>query len=68
MAEFDNLRDVIRASIYANGRELITGSILQAVLLAMVDALGNIAFMTEEEYNALETKEAGKIYYIYESQ
>lgn len=68
MADFDNLKEIIRENISTNGRQLITGSALQAVLLAMVEVLGNIEFLTEAQYDALETKEADKIYYIYENQ
>lgn len=68
MADFDNLKEIIRENISTNGRQLITGSVLQAVLLAMVEVLGNIEFLTEAQYDALETKEADKIYYIYENQ
>lgn len=40
MADFSNLIAIINAQIRANGQELITGPVLNAVLLDMVEDLG----------------------------
>lgn len=40
MAQFDNVKNAIRDAIKANGNEEITADLLQSVLIAMVDALG----------------------------
>ena len=43
MADFQELKDLITAKIYPNGRQEITGGVLQNILLTMVDDLGEHA-------------------------
>ena len=47
MADFNELKAIIEEAIQENGREEITGDILQGVLLSIVDKLG------DEEINNL---------------
>lgn len=67
MADFSNLIATINTNIRTNGQELITGAVLNSVLLDMVATLGNIEFLTEAQYDALDTPNPSTIYYIYES-
>lgn len=74
MSDFSRLRAIIDANIKQNGVEAITGDILNNVLNEMVDELGDEitaaqskdVFLTEAQYDALETKDPNKVYYIYE--
>ena len=61
-----NIRQFIKDNIYENTDRSITGTILQEVLLKMVD---RDVFLTEDEYNALIDAglvDSDKIYHIYE--
>ncbi len=60
------IRQFIKDNIYENTERSITGTILQEVLLKMVD---RDVFLTEEEYDALVDAglvDPDKIYHIYE--
>jgi len=61
-----DIRQFIKDNIYENNENDITGTILQEVLLKMVD---RDVFLTENEYNALVDAglvDPDKIYHIYE--
>lgn len=62
------IRQFIKDNIYENTERSITGTILQEVLLKMVD---RDVFLTEEEYGALVDAglvDPDKIYHIYEEE
>ena len=61
-----NTRQEIIDTIHNNDRQLITGDVLQRVLLDMFD---RDVFLTQEEYDALVAGgliDEDKIYHIYE--
>ena len=62
----------IKKQIFENPNRLITGQVMQDVLVDMVnEIIDRDVFLTEEEYDALvesEQVDPDKIYHIYENE
>lgn len=79
MADYSDLRQAINDNIKTNGNQEITGSMLNSVLNLMVNVMEEadgksvasetvrqIASLTQQEYDALETKDENMMYVIVE--
>ena len=56
MADFTNLKDEIKSKIKSNGKQEITGAVLQQTMLEMIDE-------TDRELTELSEEIGGKVYF-----
>ena len=74
MEDINNLKNRIKDTIYPNSVGAIKAQAHQELLLEIADILGEIlgknpiVFLTESQYEALENKQSGTLYYIIEEE
>jgi hypothetical protein len=70
MADINNLKNRIKETIYPNSVGAIKAQAHQELLLEIAEILGEnpIVFLTESQYEALENKQSGTLYYIIEEE
>jgi hypothetical protein len=70
MADINNLKNRIKETIYPNSIGAIKAQAHQELLLEIAEILGEnpIVFLTESQYEALENKQSGTLYYIIEEE